>query len=131
MDGIALRLSEAQMSCIYPPIGRPMIAKDVRSLQRVLRHAARPFGPILDALERTGDIALRLGRDTGVVRRVISLAWPSSTWFTRTSVSASRRRVAKLIPSECSVAGFLIPTIAFAEANAPFHEQGDTGATQF
>jgi len=38
--------------------------------------------------------------------------------------------VFKLCLSECSVVGFLIPAIAFAELNARFNERGDIGLTR-
>src|SRR5712692_6983837 len=45
---------------------------------------------------------------------VSSLAWPSSTWMTRMSVSCSSRCVAKLCRSVCGDTRFLIPAASAA-----------------
>jgi hypothetical protein len=44
---------------------------------------------------------------------VLSLAWPSKTWITRTSVFASNRCVAKLCRRVCSVAGLDMGLLSF------------------
>src|SRR5258705_500572 len=90
-----LELAQADMPGIGTAPGGAMLTKDVGDLQPRAAHRRRA--------------RLRVSRAV-----VSSLAWPSSTWMTRMSVSCSSRWVAKLCRSVCGDTRFLIPAASAA-----------------
>ena len=75
---------------------------------------------------RCGSWCWRRGCNSAVVS---SLAWPSSTWMMRMSVSCSSRWVAKLCRNVCGDTRFLIPAASAAAWTARLSWRVESGST--
>ena len=102
---------------------RPMVAEDIRDLQRGTGHDASAVMPAAwasggqrrETIERAHDRADRVGGDVRVERGRIELGMAEQNLDqTRTSVFCSSRWVAKLCRKVCGVTRFLISAMAAA-----------------
>src|SRR6185436_5411975 len=94
-----LQLAETDVARIGAPPRCPVVAEDIRDLQRWTRHSSQPlrrrlvlpalpgsFARLRQPVERALDAGDHAGGDTGIARRRVQLSWPSSAWMNLISV---------------------------------------------
>ncbi len=118
------------MSCIGLPPREAIASENVRDLQLWAGQrpgASRQASPrrlilqIGQHLVGADGVLDRLGGNVGVLCRGRQLGMAQQNRMTRTSVFASSRCVAKLCRNVCSVAGFEMPAMCFADVKALFN----------